>query len=119
MKPLNAGDLRHPIVIQQRTDTKDAFGAPVPAWTTVFATPWAKIEPLSGRELELMRTMGGTETHKITIRYLQGVIANGTLRVSYTQGNTTTARIFTISSVSDIEERNYMMVLMCTEDVRL
>lgn len=110
MKPLNAGTLRHRITIQQAQDTQNSYGEPVPTWIT-FATVWASIEPLSGRELSTYRSIGGTETHKVTMRYLSGLDLD-TMQISYNN------RTFSINSISNTEERNYELVLTCTEYVK-
>jgi SPP1 family predicted phage head-tail adaptor len=44
-----AGTLDRRIVIQQRTDTRDAGGEPVPTWSTL-ATVWARVTHLRGTE---------------------------------------------------------------------
>ena len=46
---MEAGQLRHRVTIQQATETTDGFGGVTQAWAT-FATVWAAVEPLTGRE---------------------------------------------------------------------
>lgn len=70
---IRAGKLNRRITIQNVGTTQDAIGEPVVSYTT-FATVWASIEDLSGREFI---AAGGTQNEaqtKIAIRYLAGVI---------------------------------------------
>lgn len=70
---MNAGDLRHRIIIKTPgTTTLSTKGEPTVAYTTV-CTVWAKILPLSTREVNLARSVGGLDTHRMTIRYRDDV----------------------------------------------
>ena len=105
---MRAGALRHKIVIQEPTETQDSVGGPDATWST-FATVWASIEPLNGRELFAAQQINAEITARIRIRYLSGVIPK--MRVSFGE------RIFEILSVINLEERNREMELMVKEDV--
>lgn len=68
-----AARLRHSIGIQAPAVTQDAAGQPNTTWST-FATVWAEILDITGREYI---AAGGTQNQamtKITIRYLAGVV---------------------------------------------
>lgn len=72
---LRAGDLRHRITIQARTNVSDGMGGYSMTWTD-FATVYAAIWPMKGKEaVENMRE-GATVTHRVRIRYISGVKAN-------------------------------------------
>jgi len=77
---MRAGNLRHRITIEQKTLARDTYGGEVVTWTT-FATVWADIQPLNGRELIAAQAVQSEITGKIFIRYLPGVTAG--MRVSY------------------------------------
>ena len=47
---MKAGLLDQRIEIQSQTLTKDSYGQDIPTWTT-FATVWADVIPLEGRQL--------------------------------------------------------------------
>lgn len=108
MKGLNVGDLRHQITIQQMADTTDDYGTPVETdeWNT-FATVWAAINPLTGREYIQTQNVIPDLTATIKIRYLPGVTTR--MRVLYG------TRVFDIKAVIDVEEHHREMQLMCAE----
>lgn len=103
---MNAGQLRHRITIQQSTETKDQYKRPTTGWSD-YATVWAAVEPLRGREFLLAQNTNIELTVRVRIRYLHGVTPG--MRVLYG------GRIFDIQSVIDVEERHREMHLMCTE----
>ena len=103
---LEPGSLRHRIELQHATATRNAYGEPIEAFAT-YATVWAAVEPLSMRERVQAEQMKAQRTHKITIRYLSGVVV--TDRVVFG------SRTFEVVSFLNHEERNYMMILECKE----
>ncbi len=103
---MRAGDLRHKVTIQQKTTTKDTEGIPSETWPD-FATVWAAIEPLQGREFFSAQAVNAQVTTRIRIRYRAGITP--TMRVSYG------TRIFDIQVVIDVEERHRELQLMCQE----
>jgi SPP1 family predicted phage head-tail adaptor len=130
MRAANAGNYRHKITFQSATpgtDQVNSFGERIPGWTD-FWTTWASIEPLSGRELATLRSQGGTETHRIKCRYYPGL--NVTMQIRYGPADqfddafdgafaggegAMPPRLFRISSISNIEERNYELWIMAEE----
>lgn len=103
---MRAGSLRHKVTIQKATESQDSYGEPDPTWG-VYAVVWASIEPVTGREYLQNRQTGVEITHKVTIRYLDGVTAK--MRVLYD------GRYFDIEAVLNDKERNAMHILMCKE----
>lgn len=103
---MRAGALRHQITIQSATETQNAFGEPAKTWAT-FATVWAAIEPISGREFYQNRQIGGEISHRVEMRYLSGVTPK--MRILYG------SRYFDIESVINEKERNVKHILMCKE----
>ena len=101
-----SSDLNSSIIIQSRGDTKDSLGGRITVWST-FASPWAKIKPTSGYESRQAGKVQASITHKVTIRYLFGVLPK--MRILFG------TRIFDIHAVLNTEERNVSMVLMCEE----
>ena len=71
---MQAGKLRHRVVVETNTRTQDAQGQPVASWATA-ATVWASIEPLSGAERLQGAEVESTVTHRITMRYLENSTA--------------------------------------------
>lgn len=105
---MNIGKLRHRVTIQERTVEKDDVGQAIETWDT-FDTVWASVEPLRGREYFAAAQANAQVTHKVTIRYLDGVLP--TMRVLFG------SRVLTIDAILNTEERNREMVLMCEEEV--
>lgn len=103
---MRAGNLRHPVVIQENTPTRSSTGANVDAWAT-FASVRARIEPMRGREYVGSEQLTDETTHKFTIRYCAGVAPK--MRISWD------GRLFDIQSVINHEERNREMFLMAVE----
>ena len=68
-----AGTLDRRIVIQQRTDTPDSAGEPVPAWTTL-ATVWANVTHLRGTEPFQEQQFNAQRVTAFLIRYRSDVI---------------------------------------------
>jgi len=103
---MRAGDLRHRITLQQKTETRDSFGAVIETWNDV-ATLYASIEPLRGKEFFDAQQVNAEVTIRIRIRYRSGVTPN--MRVLFG------TRTFDIQSVINVDERNREMILMCRE----
>ncbi|MGX1179387.1 SPP1 family predicted phage head-tail adaptor [Pseudomonas sp. IAP-CY TE4608] len=72
---MNAGDLRHPIEIQQLTALRDPgtgeFGEP--AWQPL-ANTWASVEPLSAKDLIAAQAAQSEATARIVIRYRPDIL---------------------------------------------
>lgn len=100
--------LRHRITIQYKTVTQDAIGNEIETWHT-FATVWAAIEPISGREYFAAAQTNAEVNHRIKIRPLPGV--NSEMRAVWDN------RIFEIEAVLNIKEKNVEVHLMCKEAV--
>lgn len=106
---MRAGELRHRITIQQLIETRNELGEIIEQSWQDFATVWAAVEPLNGREYFNSQQINAEITTRIRIRYRAGIKPN--MRVVYGE------RIFDIQSVIDIEERHAEMHLMCKEVV--
>lgn len=103
---VRAGDLRRRITIEQRASTQDSSMQRVETWST-FATCWAEIRPLQGRELQTAQAVAAETTHELSLRYRAGVTP--AMRVAY-QG-----RIFDITAVMDPDTRHRRLTLLCSE----
>lgn len=111
---MRAGDLRHPIMIQMATMTRDSAGQSVRTWTSGKNTQ-AAIWPLRGSEYFASQQLQAGVTHKIRIRHQ--TLANSTAidpkhRIKFG------SRYFSINSIINTDERNIMLDMMCTEDVQ-
>lgn len=102
---MKAGQLDRRVIVQQRAAADPAYGAVSATWTT-FATVWAGIHELTGREYLAARTQEAAQTVQVTIRYLPGL--NASMRII---DNT---RILQINGIS-MQGRKAWHVLQCTE----
>lgn len=101
---ISAGRLRHLVAIDRAVETQNAFGEPVITWS-LFASVWARVEPLSGREYFAARQVSSEQMVKITARYLAGVTAK--MRVTYG------SNVYDIQDVIDVDKLGVEMQLMC------
>ena len=77
---MRAGKLPHLIAITQRATTQDSTGGQVETFTP-FATVYAGVRALSGRELEAAQAKRNEVTHKWQIRFLAGLAPD--MRIEY------------------------------------
>lgn len=105
---MRTGQLRHKITIQQAAKTSDGFGGWTQTWTN-FATVWAAIEPLRGREFFAAAQVQAEQITRIRIRYLAGITPK--MRILFD------ARTFSINTIINVNERNRELHLMCEEMV--
>lgn len=103
---INVGNFRNKITIQSTAQAADAYGALVDTWGT-FATWWASVEPLNGREYVEAGKVNAEVTTRIKGRYISGVLP--AMRAMFG------TRVFSIVSVININERNRELELMCRE----
>lgn len=108
MKPVPMSLMRERIEVQSRTTTQNAYGEPVATWSTL-ATVWARVEPLSGRELWQAAQVRPDVSHKVTMRHYPGLSPKHRLKLG--------SRIFNIDSVLNIEERERLHQVLCKEEV--
>lgn len=105
---MKAGKLRHRVTIQESNCTSDEVGEPAQNYRDL-KNVWARVEPLTGRELWQAQQIKATTNHRITMRFY--TVVKPTMRVLFKN------RVFEIDSVKNTEERNYELVLLCTEVV--
>lgn len=103
---MNPGELNKRITIQKPDNAQDSFGQLVENWKDV-ATVWASISPLVGREFFAAETVNSEVTHKVKIRYRQGITPD--MRVKFRD------RYFSIQSVINFKEQSIELQLMCKE----
>lgn len=103
---MRAGTLRHRVTIQAPATGQDDYGAPVVGWTD-FASVWAGIQDLTGREYLAAAATQNATTSKITIRHLDGVLP--AMRVLHG------GAAYNIEAVLGQDRRQ--LVLMCSRGV--
>lgn len=103
---MHAGLIDKQITIQVRTLDQDEAGQPTETWST-FATVYANIKPMVGRDYLTAKQLVDELSHDVTIRYRRGIKPK--MRISYLD------RQFEIISVIDSEERREWLYLKCKE----
>jgi len=103
--PLDAGKLWARVTVQQQTQARNDVGETTLTWSD-YATVWADVRSLGGREAERYAETIGLSTHKVTIRFLDGLTSS--MRVIYND------RTLEIGQINEIDRRWYQE-LICTE----
>jgi SPP1 family predicted phage head-tail adaptor len=103
---MRAGQLRRQVTIESRTTTKDTFGQALDTWTMV-CTPYADMQPATGREMLAGEALVSQVSSVVEIRYRTDVTAAMRLRYA--------GRVLNIEAVIDVETRHERLHLMCSE----
>lgn len=105
--------LRHWLVFEQLVDDMDSDGAVVQTWTPAFEVGTrmpADIAPLSGRELIAAAATQSKVTHRIRIRYRDGIDA----KMRAVERET----VYNIEAVIPDQESGFRwLTLLCTSGV--
>ena len=101
-----AGDLRHSVQVQEKTNTR-IEGTFSEVWSLKTQT-YAKIETLSGRELVEAQQVDGRATKKVTMRFTRTVVPENRI----VRG----CDIYNVVWVDKVEERNIKTIAYCTQD---
>lgn len=103
---MQAGQLRHRVVIEHNTPTQDIYGQPIESWGAL-ATVWGAVEPLAGAEFFSAQQFQAEVDTRIRIRYRTGITPK--MRVMWSD------RIFEIDTVIEPKSQRRELHLMCTE----
>ena len=106
------GDMRHRVEIQHPLETQTTTGETSRSWKCL-ANVWAKVQPLSAKERLAAQAAEVEDTHKVTIRYRDGVDAKN--RIVWKHNELT--KTLEITGVIDQMARERYLILMCTEAV--
>ena len=104
---LDPGRLRERVTIQQATESRNSLGEVTQTWST-FVERWASVEGLSGREVLLSGQQQTEVTHRVRMRYVEGMTQQ--MRILWR------GRVFEITSLLEHHNRTEHE-LLCTEDV--
>ena len=100
------GAMRHRVTLQRTVRTPDDSGGNVVAWADV-ATLWAEVEPITAQEAMHLGRLAGEVTHRITLRYRDGVTTDMRLLLR--------GRPLDIVGVRDLREARRFLVLECRQ----
>ena len=108
---ISAGLITRRLTIQSKAVGPDTFGGAPATWTDVL-TVWARIEPLTGRQLMAAQVISTEVTHQITLRY-QSAWANPKTVASYRGVYAT--RVFNFHASMNKGENNETLLIMASE----
>jgi SPP1 family predicted phage head-tail adaptor len=104
---IDPGRLRERVTIQQATEVRNAMGEVVQSWET-FAERWASVDGLSSREFLLQGQQQTEISHRVRMRYVDGMVA--TMRLLWR------GRVLEITSLLEHNNRSEHE-LLCNERV--
>jgi len=99
------GDMWTRVTIQSAAKSQNEVGETALTWSD-FATVWASVESLSARETERFAETVGFMTHRVKIRYLDGL--TGAMRIVYRD------RTLEIGQIIE-RDRLWHQEIICTE----
>jgi len=103
---MEAGRLRHRVIVEQVSLTADAMGQGTETWTT-YTTLWMDLQPLRGRELIAAQAVNSEITVKAISRYKSGI--SPTMRLKHGTA------IYTILEIVNPGMRNISLEFMAKE----
>lgn len=106
---INAGKYRHIVTIQKLVGNEDSYGEVIEDWEDIIKTR-AGIFPLSGREFFQAEALNSEVTHKVQIRYLDGITTE--MRINFNG-----RFLYIISAPINWQEKNLELQLLCKEIV--
>lgn len=104
---MRIGNLNHLATIEAYTQAVDSFGGTSGGSWATFSQAWVSILPLNGTEKYVSSEKHATATHKIRMRFLDGV--NTKMRLKARN------RTFEIVSVINVGERDKELQLIVEE----
>lgn len=111
---LNAcGRMRHTVVLQRQSTSKNSLGEYLDTWPTTIATRRALIEPINGREYWAKSGEHSEVTTRITLRY-DATLSGLKPRDRAVRTDSSPNVVYDIVSVIRPLENELEIVLMCT-----
>jgi SPP1 family predicted phage head-tail adaptor len=102
---MNPGMLRSRIIIEEKAIADNGFGGHSETWSTL-ATVWAKVEHLSGRELQMAQQVAPEISDEVTMRYRSG-LSTTTNRINYA------GQHLNIRDIKDLDNMHRWLYLKC------
>lgn len=106
---MRAGQLRHRIQVERPVNVAQTDGSRVVTWERI-ASVWARVSPLSGRELVAAQQINAEVSVSITIR-APSVSLQPDYRIVFD------GRFYDVVSVLDQDERGIEKMVMCKQGV--
>tara|TARA_R100000808_G_scaffold11158_1_gene28955 strand:+ start:137 stop:481 length:345 start_codon:yes stop_codon:yes gene_type:complete len=113
MAAIRSGDLKIFARIEQDGGTtRNSVGEVVESWSE-FAAAWMQIVKLSGSELVTAQQIKTNSTHRVVMRYQDGVAAD--MRIKWNPTTSSTATIH-IVDVNNIDNGNHTLEMLAKEN---
>jgi SPP1 family predicted phage head-tail adaptor len=106
---LQAGKLRKRVTVKVASTGQNEFGEQTHTYTT-YATVWAGVRPLQGRELSLAQQVNAEVSSEVTMRYDSSKVVLPTYRIGIG-----TSRELEVVNVINPEEKNEFVRCLCKE----
>lgn len=100
---MKAGDLRRRVEIGRLVTQDDGYGGTMTVWQT-FATVWAEIQDLTGREYWAAQQVQSLVTTRVRIRYLAGLTPAMQIKAD--------GKTYAITSIQDPDGKHRELILM-------
>ena len=107
---ISIGSMRERVACQQETSVADGGGGYALTWQTV-ATVWARVRPLSGREVAARGAMESATTYEVTVRKRADVALTTGWRLLWG------SLPLNIRAVRNMDERGEFLTLDCEAGV--
>jgi len=104
---IDAGLLKHRVMLEQVIETPDGFGGMIVTWSEVAAI-WVGIDSVRAAMRHLAQQSSETVTHRITLRYRKDIASGWRFKKG--------ERIFKIITVHDPDETGRYMVCRTEEE---
>lgn len=106
----NIGAMRERVTLQAGAQIADAGGGYVLSWVTK-ATVWARVKPLSGREVAARGGLEASQMYEVTIRARQDVEIIAGDRLVWR------SRFHNVRTIKNFDERGAYLTLECESGV--
>lgn len=106
---MRAGTLNRRIVFKRATSTVDSagYGGPTRTWSTFMWDPWAKVNPLSGRESNVADMVIEALDTEFTIRYTSSVRPDDVIEYN--------GKTYNIISIIDVGDARRELRILATQ----
>ena len=113
---MRSGDLKHKIIIQDKTSTSDGMGGFSYTWKDLYPTR-AAIWPIKAKErLDAMKLELQVD-HRIRIRHPRTFEITADMRVKWFDHIAKVNKYFNVFSIINVDKRNVLLELLCSEEV--
>ena len=113
---IRSGDLKHKIIIQEKTGTADGMGGETLVWSDLYPTR-AAIWPMKATEVVDAMKLEHRVANKIRIRHPRTFEIKADMRVKWFDHIAKVDKYFNIISIINVDKRNVLLELICSEEV--